>query len=155
MPRLLSQRSAIIGQVHQRLLAPFYVGLAVSIVVLLVKFVKEFIHLVPMAWSGDGGNVIVVEHAIPPRAFHGKTVDKFYAVYLHADTIIVDAGGPLGKTKRTDSNGVSDSSNPIGGYIIVQAETHDAAARLFENHPHFAILPGNAVEIMPCNDIPM
>lgn len=69
--------------------------------------------------------------------------------------IIVDAGGPLGKTKRTDLNGVSDTSNPIGGYIIVKAETHDAAARLFENHPHFAILPGNAVEIMPCNDIPM
>lgn len=69
-------------------------------------------------------------------------------------SIIVDAGGPLGKTKRTDANGVSDISNPIGGYIIVEAETHEDAARLFENHPHFAILPGNAVEIMPCNAIP-
>lgn len=70
-------------------------------------------------------------------------------------SVIVDSGGPLGKTKRTDASGVSDTSNAIGGYIIVEAETHDAAARLFENHPHFTILPGNGVEIMPCTEIPM
>jgi len=69
-------------------------------------------------------------------------------------SIIVDAGGPLGKTKRTDANGLSDASNEIGGYIIVEADSHEAAARLFVDHPHFAILPGNAVEIMPCNSIP-
>lgn len=68
--------------------------------------------------------------------------------------VIVDSGGPLGKTKRTNKSGVSDITNPIGGYIIVEAETHDDAARLFENHPHFSILPGDAVEIMPCNPIP-
>jgi hypothetical protein len=68
--------------------------------------------------------------------------------------VIVDAGGPLGKTKRTDANGISDIRNPIGGYVIVEAETHDDAAKLFEKHPHFAILPGDAVEIMPCNAIP-
>lgn len=69
-------------------------------------------------------------------------------------SIIVDAGGPLGKTKRADASGISDFRNDIGGYVIVEAETHDAAARIFENHPHFAILPGNAVEIMPCTAIP-
>lgn len=68
--------------------------------------------------------------------------------------VIVDAGGPLGKTKRADAAGVHDISNAIGGYIIVEAETHDDAARLFEKHPHFAILPGAGVEIMPCNPIP-
>ena len=35
-------------------------------------------------------------------------------------------------------------------YVIVQAESHDAAARLFENHPHFMIFPGDSVEIMEC-----
>lgn len=67
---------------------------------------------------------------------------------------IVDEGGPLGKTKRTDAGGVSDISNPVGGYVIVEAESHEAAARMFENHPHFSIFPGEAVEIMPCNPIP-
>jgi hypothetical protein len=77
----------------------------------------------------------------------GAWMDKHKAV-------IVDSGGPLGKTKRADANGVSDIRNAIGGYIIVEAETHEDAAKLFEQHPHFAILPGDAVEIMPCNPIP-
>lgn len=68
---------------------------------------------------------------------------------------IIDTGGPLGKTKRTDASGVRDTRNAIAGYVIVEAESHEAAARLFENHPHFAIFPGDGVEIMPCNPIPM
>ncbi len=67
---------------------------------------------------------------------------------------IVDQGGPLGKTKRTAKNGVSDISNNMAGYTIVEAESHEAAARMFENHPHFAIFPGDSVEIMPCLPIP-
>ncbi len=67
---------------------------------------------------------------------------------------IVEAGGPLGKTKRTAAQGVSDTKNDMSGYVIVQAESHDAAARMFENHPHFAIFPGESVEIMECLPIP-
>ena len=65
-----------------------------------------------------------------------------------------DEGSPLGKTKRVDANGVSDISNNVAGYIIIEAESHDAAAKLFLNHPHFSIFPGDAVEIMPCNPMP-
>ena len=71
----------------------------------------------------------------------------------HADTL-VDGGGPLGKTKRTGPDGVTDISNNMGGYSIVQAESHNAAARLFLNHPHFTIFPGDSVEIMECLPIP-
>jgi len=67
---------------------------------------------------------------------------------------IVDQGSPLGRTKRADASGISDTRNAIAGYVVVQAESHDAAARLFENHPHFAIFPGEAVEIMECLPIP-
>lgn len=67
---------------------------------------------------------------------------------------IVDAGGPLGKTKRTDAQGVSDTRNVMTGYVIVQAESHEAAAKLFEKHPHFTVFPGEAVEIMECLPIP-
>jgi hypothetical protein len=31
---------------------------------------------------------------------------------------------------------------------------HEAAAKLFENHPHFVIFPGESVEIMPVLPIP-
>ena len=67
---------------------------------------------------------------------------------------IVDSGGPLGKTKRTTAKGIEDTSNNLGGYVKVQAESQDAAARLFENHPHFSIFPGDGVEVMECLPIP-
>ena len=68
--------------------------------------------------------------------------------------IIVFAGGPLGKTKRITGQGVADVRNNLAGFIVVKAESHDAAARLFLNHPHFAIFPGDGVEIMECLPIP-
>lgn len=71
----------------------------------------------------------------------------------HADAI-VDNGAPLGKTKRTDASGVSDIKNDIGAYCVVQAESHEEAAKIFENHPHFSIFPGEWVEIMECLDMP-
>jgi hypothetical protein len=67
---------------------------------------------------------------------------------------IVDRGSPLGKTKRTSADGVSDIKNSMAGYVIVQAESHEAAAKLFEQHPHFTIFPGDSVEIMECLPLP-
>ena len=66
----------------------------------------------------------------------------------------LDGGGPLGKTKRVSREGVSDVNNTMTGYVIIQADTHEAAAQMFLNHPHFSIFPGDAVEIMPCMPIP-
>jgi uncharacterized protein (TIGR00645 family) len=40
------------------LLAPFYIGLIAANVLLLTKFVKEFIHLIPLVLNGDGGQVM-------------------------------------------------------------------------------------------------
>jgi hypothetical protein len=67
---------------------------------------------------------------------------------------IVDQGSPLGKTKRASPQGISDIKNNLTGYVIVQAESHEAAAKLFANHPHFAIFPGDSVEIMECLPLP-
>ena len=63
-------------------------------------------------------------------------------------------GGPLGKTKRIAESGIGDVSNEIGAFTVVRAQSHEAAVRLFENHPHFTIFPGEAVEIMPVLPIP-
>ncbi len=67
---------------------------------------------------------------------------------------VVAEGGPLGKTKRASPQGVADIKNNMTGYVVVQAESHEAAARMFENHPHFTIFPGDSVEIMECLPIP-
>ena len=67
---------------------------------------------------------------------------------------LVGAGGPLGKTKRVSGSGIADVANEMGAFTVVRAESHEAAAKLFENHPHFTIFPGEAVEIMPVLPIP-
>ena len=67
---------------------------------------------------------------------------------------IVELGSPLGKTKRINAKGISDTQNEMTAYTIVQAESHEAAAELFANHPHFMIFPGDSVEIMECLPIP-
>jgi hypothetical protein len=67
---------------------------------------------------------------------------------------IVDQGSPLGRTKRAAPDGITDIRNAMTGYVIVEAESHEAAARLFERHPHFSIFPGDSVEIMECLALP-
>jgi hypothetical protein len=67
---------------------------------------------------------------------------------------IVEIGGPLGKTKKVDANGVADIANELGAFSVVRADSHEAAAKLFENHPHFAIFPGERIEVMPVLPIP-
>ncbi len=69
-------------------------------------------------------------------------------------TAIVDMGGPLGKTKRISKQGIVEVRNEMGAYTVVQAESHEAAAKLFENHPHFMIFPGDAIEVMERLPIP-
>ena len=71
----------------------------------------------------------------------------------HKDAVVGE-GGPLGKTKRVSVSGIADVSNEMGAFVIVRAESHEAAAKLFEKHPHFTIFPGEAIEVMPVLPIP-
>jgi hypothetical protein len=60
-----------------------------------------------------------------------------------------------GWTARQDTQrGIEDVSNEMGAHAVVRAESHEAAAKLLENHPHFVIFPGESVEIMPVLSIP-
>jgi hypothetical protein len=67
---------------------------------------------------------------------------------------LVAIGGPLGKTKKVDAAGIADIGNEMGAFTVVRAGSHEAAAKMFENHPHFTIFPGERVEIMPVLPIP-
>jgi len=67
---------------------------------------------------------------------------------------LVQMGGPLGKTKRVSGDGIQDINNALSAFTVVRAASHEAAAKLFEGHPHFTIFPGEAVEIMPVMPIP-
>ena len=67
---------------------------------------------------------------------------------------VVGTGGPLGKTKKITEHGIDDVSNEMGAFMVVRAESHEAAAKLFEKHPHFTIFAGESVEVMPVLPIP-
>lgn len=62
---------------------------------------------------------------------------------------IVYQGGPLGKTKRVSDDGVADAVNELTVFVVVRAPSLEAAAQMFEGHPHMTIFPCHAVEVMP------
>jgi hypothetical protein len=82
----------------------------------------------------------------------GMAAWKAWVEKHHAD--IVSMGGPLGKTKKIAQRGIDDTSNDMGAFTVVRADSHEAAAKLFDKHPHFSIFSGDSVEIMPVLPIP-
>ncbi|MBI1212932.1 MAG: hypothetical protein GC190_15830 [Alphaproteobacteria bacterium] len=68
--------------------------------------------------------------------------------------VTVFEGGPLGKTKKASAHGLSDTKNNMAGFTIIKADSHEAAVKMFENHPHFAIFPGDSVEVMEIMPVP-
>jgi hypothetical protein len=96
-------------------------------------------------------------NALPEKEQQAKMaegINAWKAWVNNHQSIIVGMGGPLGKTKKVNQSGINDVSNEMSGYTIVRADSHEAAAKLFEKHPHFTIFPGEAVEIMPVMPIP-
>jgi hypothetical protein len=55
---------------------------------------------------------------------------------------IVELGSPLG------------GDTDISGYSIVQAESRDAAAELFEDHPHLRMPGGSSIELLEFLPLP-
>lgn len=68
--------------------------------------------------------------------------------------VIVELGGPLGKTKTASNHGIADSVNTMSAYSVVRAASHEEAARMFEGHAHFTFFPGETIDIMPILPIP-
>lgn len=67
---------------------------------------------------------------------------------------IIEMGGPLSGTKLVASGGITDIHNNLSAFTIVQAESQEAAACLFLNHPHLTIFPGEGVEVMEVLPVP-
>ena len=63
-----------------------------------------------------------------------KGMDAWMAWMNANKASLADGGAPLGKTKRVDANGTKDTKNEVGGYSIVQAESHDAAAKMLRSN---------------------
>ena len=68
-----------------------------------------------------------------------------------AASAIVDMGAPLGKSLRVTNGGSAPTTNDLGGYSLLQAESKEALAKMLEGHPHFMMPEGfiEVIEIMP------
>ncbi len=69
----------------------------------------------------------------------------------HKDMLKETAGA--GTNQRVTTEGISQVKNDVMMYSMVEAESPEAAAKIFEHHPHLGI-PGAWIEIMPANKLP-
>ncbi len=60
---------------------------------------------------------------------------------------VIDLGTPLSVVEAG-----GDAGDPIGGYSILQADSHDALAKVLEGHPHLSM--GGTVELLEILTMP-
>lgn len=83
----------------------------------------------------------------------GKMMQEWKSWMAAHGKMFADPGAGAGKTKRVAAQGVSDVKNDVMLYAIAEAESHEAAARAFEGHPHLQI-PQATIEVMELNAPP-
>lgn len=104
------------------------------------KFLVQFIA--PLS-ALDEWMKVTPEH----REVEEKKMREAWDAWTSAHEGMIKETNAVGKTKVVSSAGVEDSRNGLMLYSIVEAESHEAAAKAFEGHPHFTI-PGATIEIM-------
>jgi len=105
---------------------------------------KRFLvlYLVPTAVLGDWAKT---DPATRKAAEEKMQSDWGRWMSDHAKMITVTEGA--GKTKVVTSGGIGDTKNDIMLYSIVEADSHDLAARAFAKHPHLTI-PQSSIQVM-------
>ena len=76
-----------------------------------------------------------------------KKMREDWDEWMKSHSAMIKETNSGGKTKRITSDGVVDTKNDIMLYSIIEAESHEAAAKAFEGHPHLGI-PQGSIEIM-------
>jgi hypothetical protein len=110
---------------------------------------KKFLVLY-MASKADFENMM--KNSTPEQ--QKKGMDQWMKWMGENKASLVDGGAPLGKTKRVDAKGASNTQNEVGGYSIVQSESHDTATKIFgKDHPHLQ-MPGAWIEIVEIMPVP-
>jgi len=66
--------------------------------------------------------------------------------------MFAEPGVGVGKPKRVTQQGTADARNDIMLYSVVTADSHEAAAKTFEGHPHLKI-PQSSIEVMEINPL--
>ena len=99
-----------------------------------------------MAREGDFKKIMAEMPKMTPE--QQKKSMKEWEVWMKRSGGVVDMGAPLGKTKRVTPSEITDMRNEVGGYSIIEANSHEEAAKKMQDNPHFKMIPGGWVEVM-------
>jgi hypothetical protein len=80
-------------------------------------------------------------------------MDAWMAWSKKAGGSIVDMGAPLGKSLRVTKTGASPTTNDLGGFSVLQADSKEALAESLKGHPHF-MMPDGTIEIVEFMPMP-
>jgi hypothetical protein len=80
-------------------------------------------------------------------------MDAWMAWGKKAGPSVVDMGAPLGKSLRVTKTNASASTNDLGGYSILQAESKEALSETLKGHPHF-MTPEGTIEVVEVMSVP-
>jgi hypothetical protein len=83
-----------------------------------------------------------IAHATPEES--QASMQAWMAWTKKAGSAVVDLGVPLGNSKKIGIAGNADAT--VVGYSVVQADSINSAAKLFDGHPHLKI-NGCSIEI--------
>ncbi len=96
------------------------------------------------AWMKTDPEVMKVEE---------RKMQAAWDVWMEKNKSAIKESAGAGKVKRVTAGGTEDARNDVMMYSMVEAESHEAAAKMFEDHPHLEI-PQSSIEIMRCNFMP-
>jgi hypothetical protein len=101
-----------------------------------------------------GGNVVVIEHPIPPTEFHGEPVTRVFALYLHTNEFLVAVGdtvisgqpvATMGKTGDTDFVHLHfETRVETPCSLVYQREHPDTCFTGYDPHVHPYLFVGGA-----------
>ena len=66
--------------------------------------------------------------------------------WMHEHVQMIRLTEAAGKTKDVTSSGIADTKNDIMLYSIVEADSHEVAAKAFARHPHLS-LPQSSIQV--------
>jgi hypothetical protein len=99
-----------------------------------------------MASEGDFKKAMAGMPQMTPEAM--KASMEEWTGWMKSKGGVVDMGAPLGKTMKVTPTEISPMRNEVGGYSIIEAESHEEAAKKMQDSPHFKMMPGGWIEVM-------
>ncbi len=105
-----------------------------------LKFMVLF--LIPSAVMADWAKI----DAATRQASESKLMAE-WQVWMAEHKAMIVSTEAAGKTRRVTAQGASEAKNDIILYSMVEAESLEAAAKVFESHPHLQI-PQASIEVM-------